>query len=386
MPASNRYDVVVVGARPAGAAAALTLARGGARVLVVERDAPGTDTLSTHALMRGAVMLLAGWGLLQPLTAAGTPPIRTTTFAYGQERVAVAIRPGHGVDALIAPRRWLLDRTLARAAEQAGAEIRHRTALRGLLHAADGRVCGVVLSGPDGTATELRAGLVIGADGRRSSLARMVGAPVEQAGRHAAAVIYAHVGGLADRGTRWHYGPGVAAGAIPTNGGAHCVFAATTPARYREGLRGDLAAGLHRLLVEVDGELAAEVAAGRMVGPPRGFAGEAGFLRRAHGPGWALAGDAGHFRDPITAHGITDALRDGWMLGAAALQGTARALAEFQAARDSLARPLFRITDAIAALPADMDRLRALHGELNAAMKAGQGWIAARLDALPQAA
>ena len=56
------YDVVVVGARASGAATALLLSRGGARVLLVDRDPRIEDTLSTHALMRPAVQLLAQWG------------------------------------------------------------------------------------------------------------------------------------------------------------------------------------------------------------------------------------------------------------------------------------------------------------------------------------
>jgi NAD(P)-dependent dehydrogenase (short-subunit alcohol dehydrogenase family) len=95
-----RYDVVIAGARPAGAATAMLLARAGARVLVVERDAPGTDTLSTHALMRGAVMLLHKWGLADALLAAGTPPVRQTRFVYGPEEIVLNIKAQHGVDAL----------------------------------------------------------------------------------------------------------------------------------------------------------------------------------------------------------------------------------------------------------------------------------------------
>ena len=94
-----RYDAIVVGARCAGAATALLLARAGARVLMLDRDAEGSDTLSTHALMRGAVVQLARWGMLARIVAAGTPPVRRTTFAYGPERTELEIGAAHGVDA-----------------------------------------------------------------------------------------------------------------------------------------------------------------------------------------------------------------------------------------------------------------------------------------------
>ncbi|MGE5413621.1 MAG: FAD-dependent oxidoreductase, partial [Syntrophomonadaceae bacterium] len=100
-----RYDAIVVGARVAGAATAMLLARAGLRVLVVERGRLGGDTVSTHALMRGAVLQLHRWGLLGALEAARTPPIRSATFHYGEEDVPVAIKPRDGIDALYAPRR-----------------------------------------------------------------------------------------------------------------------------------------------------------------------------------------------------------------------------------------------------------------------------------------
>ena len=100
---SRPYDVVIVGARAAGAATAMLLARHGLRVLVVERSHPGSDTLSTHALMRGGVMQLHRWGLLDRIVEAGTPAVRRTTFSYGPEQVVISIKPAHGVDALYAP-------------------------------------------------------------------------------------------------------------------------------------------------------------------------------------------------------------------------------------------------------------------------------------------
>ena len=91
--ARTHYDAIVVGARCAGAATALQIARAGGRVLVVDRDRPGTDTLSTHALMRPAVALLDAWGLIAAIERAGTPVIRTTSFSYGDETIPIAIKP-----------------------------------------------------------------------------------------------------------------------------------------------------------------------------------------------------------------------------------------------------------------------------------------------------
>src|SRR4051812_44103940 len=109
MSAHEAYDVLVVGARCAGAATAMLMARKGLRVLVIDRSGYGADTISTHALMRGGVLQLHRWGVLPRLLEAGTPPVRTTTFHYGDESVSVAMKPSHGVDALYAPRRTLLD-------------------------------------------------------------------------------------------------------------------------------------------------------------------------------------------------------------------------------------------------------------------------------------
>ena len=86
------------------------------------------------------------------------------------------------------------------------------------------------------------------------------------------------------------------------------------------------------------------------------FAGEPGYLRRATGPGWALVGDAGYFKDPITAHGITDALRDAELLARAVLAGTEAALAGYAATRDALSLPLFAATDALAGARLDARR------------------------------
>ncbi len=214
------HDVVIVGARPAGAATALLLARAGARVLVVERAAYGSDTVSTHALMRAGVLQLHRWGLGPALVATGAPPIRRTTFFYGDEAVEVAIRPRLGVDALYAPRRTALDALLVDAARAAGAEVRHGVALVGLSRDAGGRIDAAILEDVAGRRTRAAARLVVGADGLRSTVARLVGARMHHRGRHAAGILYGYFAGVADGGYEWHYRPGVTAGVIPTSGGA----------------------------------------------------------------------------------------------------------------------------------------------------------------------
>ncbi len=121
IPFRPRYDAVIVGARCAGAATALLLARAGAKVLLVDRQAYGSDTMSTHALMRGGVLQLHRWGLLPMVMAEETPEIRCATFHYGQEALRLSIKAEHGVSYLCAPRRTVLDRVLVDAARRAGA-------------------------------------------------------------------------------------------------------------------------------------------------------------------------------------------------------------------------------------------------------------------------
>lgn len=365
----ERFDALVVGARCAGAATAMLMARQGMRVLAVDRGGYGTDTLSTHALMRGGVMLLARWGVLPRLIEAGTPPIRRTTFHYGTEAIAVDLRPGDGVDALYAPRRTLLDAALVDCAWEAGAEFRHEHTLTGLLRDERGRVSGATVLDAKGREHSIAAGLVVGADGIGSAVARLVEAPIAVQAEHASAVLYGYFPGLVDTGTHWHYASGAAAGRIPTNAGRHCIFASVTPERFRRELHRDRLDVLRDILREVSPPLAEEIGVTVPDTPIIPFAGRKGFLRQAAGPGWALVGDAGYFKDPITAHGITDALRDASLLAEAAVAGSAAAFARYVARRDDLSLPLFHVTDEITGYDWTLDEAKAMHLRLNAAMK-----------------
>src|SRR5947208_402636 len=229
------FDVVVVGARIAGAATAMLLARHGARVALVDRSRFAADTTSTHALMRAGVLQLHRWGLLDRVRAAGTPPVHRVTFSYQDVVVPITIKPSNGVDALYAPRRTVLDPILVNAAREAGVDVRFGVTVTGLTRGRDGRPDGVTGTGPDGRPCGIHARFVVGADGFRSTIARLVQAPVERIGKHASAVTYGYWTGAHVDGYEWIFRPDAAAGAIPTNDGQVCVFASATPERIGRG-------------------------------------------------------------------------------------------------------------------------------------------------------
>lgn len=367
--ARHTWDVVVVGARCAGAATAIDLARAGLRVLVVERSPLGSDTLSTHALMRGGVVQLARLGVLDRVVAAGTPAVPVTTFHYDDEVVPIPIAPKHGVAALRAPRRTVLDPILADAAREAGAELVFGRYVHGVLTDRAGRVTGVSLRDSAGIVTDVRAGLVVGADGLRSVVAQAVRAPIEHSGTRSSATLYRLVPWVPADGYHWHWRPGFGAGVIPTNGGESVVFAAASSEWFRLRRARGLEALYAEMLAGAAPDLAARVRA-FAPGVLRAFPGRPGYLRRSSGPGWALVGDAGYFRDPITSHGMTDALRDAAGLARAIACGTEQALRDHQRDRDDDALEIMRLSDEIAGFAWDFTELRALHKRLSRAMSA----------------
>lgn len=383
---NRRYDVVVVGARVAGAATALLLARAGLRVALVERASYGSDTVSTHGLMRPGVLQLSRWGLLERVVAAGTPPVRRTDFHYaGSEPVQVSIKPSPGVDALYAPRRTVLDPILVDAAAEAGAHVLHGVTVTGLLRDDDGRVCGVRAVGSQG-AVDLRGTLTVGADGIRSTVAREAGAPVVRQGVVASAMLYRYVAGQVGNVYEWGYAASSAAGLIPTNDGLTCVFVGTTPARMHALRRAGVESAFATLAATAGPVFAERLAAAVPVGRVRGWAGLPGYVRRSYGPGWVLVGDAAYFRDPITAHGMTDALRDAELLADQIVEflsgGLPEALAmgRYQATRDRLSRRLLEATEEVAGYAWDTERVQALLRQVSSAMSDEVEYLQARED------
>ncbi|HUH07062.1 MAG TPA: NAD(P)/FAD-dependent oxidoreductase [Egibacteraceae bacterium] len=379
----DHYDAIIVGGRLAGASTAMLLARAGLRVLVAERARYGSDTLSTHALMRAGVIQLSRWGLLNEIDAAGTPAVRTTTIRYGDTEAIIDIKPMPHCPALYAPKRRLLDRVLADAAVRAGADVRFRTRVNHLLRDADGAVIGAEIDDRDGGQRDVFAPITIGADGSRSLVASTVGAPVYAEGAHATAFIVGYWSGVEAEGYQWLYADGGAAGVIPTNDGQLCVWTGIPHTEFPD-VRALPDHGFRAGLARVAPDWLARLDAGAQHGPLRAFPGMPGYLRQPAGPGWALVGDAGYFKDPITAHGMTDALRDAELLAGAVVDGLGgaadlpTAMARYRDTRDRLSREVFELGDRVSAYDWDMNDLR----ELLVAMSEGMRGEVAHLGAL----
>jgi flavin-dependent dehydrogenase len=355
------YDVIIVGARVAGAATAMLLARRGLKVLAVDRARFPSDTLSTHQIQLPGVARLARWGLLDRL--GDTPPVRRLRFDPGPTVLAGTLPAHDGVDALYGPRRTLLDHVLVDAARAAGAEVREHETVRGLL-TDNGTVTGIETS----TVREEHARLVVGADGRHSLVAATVGAPRYHEKPNLTMAYYAYWEGVPLSGGEIYGRDRLAIGAWPTNDGLVMTYVGAPVAEFPT-FRRDPEGNLRRALDRA-GDLGERVRAGRLVEHLRGTPELPNFFRKPYGPGWALVGDAGYVLDPITAQGISDALRDAELLADAVAAGFGgvrpldAALARYQRERDRSALPMYRFTTDLATLHPPRVEERVLFGAL----------------------
>ncbi|MFC4587975.1 FAD-dependent oxidoreductase [Sphaerisporangium corydalis] len=355
------YDVIVVGARCAGSPTAMLLARAGYRVLLLERARFPRDTLSTHYLHQPGVSRLARWGLLDAVAASGCPPLHETVYQVGDVRLVGTSAPVDGYAEGYAPRRHVLDAILAEGAAASGAELREGCTVTGLLYDGD-RVCGVRWRTSDGTQYEERASLVVGADGMRSTVARLAGAEIVIEDPRLTCVYYTYWSDVPSV-FELYEAPGRWVGAAPTNDGATCV-AAYFPQDEFETVRADVEGAYLANIRETAPSMYERLRAGRRVERIYGTGDQQNFFRRAHGPGWALVGDAGHHKDSITARGISDAFLQAELL-AAHLEGVdpaddaalSRALRGYGDDRDQRLAEIYESTLIVARLKVTEEKL-----------------------------
>lgn len=365
------HDVIIIGARAAGASLALTLVRQGLKVLLIDRDDFPSDTMSGHYIHPAGVAALRRIGAGDALTAAAAPPQRTVTVDFGP--VVLSGTPTAAADGTVegfAPRRYIFDPLLCAAAVVAGAEFLPGMSFDEPLTDDTGSVVGVAARNREGRRVEFRARLVVGADGKRSRVARTVGAAVYDARPATTCTFYSYFSGMDVPSTRLHVRDGHFCVATPTNDGLTFVAIAwpvDSFARIKADIDGafrDTAAGMPWV-----GE---RLAVSRREERFTGTADLDAFFRVPHGPGWALVGDAGYHKDPITAQGMTDAFLHAELLAGAAVEGLSgrapleAALATYHARRDALARPLFDLTCDLARLAPPAPEMAAAIGAMAA--------------------
>jgi len=297
----HEYDVVIVGARCAGSPMATMLARAGADVCLVDQARFPSDTLSTHLIQSHGVDILEGLGVRDTLLGLGAAEIDRFTLVNDDVRIHGEAIPGD--TRALCVRRVTLDEVLVTAAEAAGAEVRTRTRATGVIHD-DRRVVGVETG--DGP---IRARLVVGADGMRSSVADWVGSReyhVEPGGRMFAVGYFEGVTNLEGHLRIGRVGDNAFI-AAPADGGLYMAGVGTSLSDS-DAFKADRKASFDRGLSAWP-ELGDLVDGSSRVGPIRMITEWHSFFREAAGPGWALVGDAGHFKDFTPGQGISDALR-----------------------------------------------------------------------------
>ena len=350
------YDVIVVGARCAGAPLAMLLARRGHRTLLVDRSTFPSDTVSTHVIHPPGVAALGRWGLLDQVVATGCPPVSRYSFDFGP--VTLAGAPGtDAVPSAYAPRRILLDKILLDAAAAAGAEVREGYRVDELV-VEDGTVVGI----RSGSSVE-RARVVVGADGRNSVVAKAVDPAVYEDHPPLTVGYYSYWSNLPTDTFEAYSRPGRGWAVCPTNDGLTLVVGGWPHAELAQ-YRNDVEAELMRTF-ELSPAFAERIKDAKREERIAG-ASVPNYFRVPSGPGWALVGDAGYSRDFITAQGITDAFLDAENLAEALTTGggSEAAMAGYRTARDTRAMPVYQMTLGIASLQPPDEQMIQLVGAI----------------------
>ena len=353
----EQADVVVVGGRLAGCAVAAPLARAGRRVVVLDRMRFPSDQLSTHVLMPAGTSELARMGALPRVLSLNPSRARFVEIEVDGVACRERLRPAaDGIDFGVCVPRDLQDVQLVEATREQGAEIREGCAVEALTWRA-GRVTGVRYRDADGSPRELACTLLVGADGRRSTVASLVGAWTPyRLSRNGRGLVFRYMddprAGTADAETyrQWRDGSSFAF-AFPTTPAGRLLILMMGHRDEAGEARREPEEYWQRKLREHPG--VAERTAGAPPGSKLRSTGETpAFFRASSGPGWALAGDAGHFKDPVTGQGMRDAMYAGRTLAEAVLptlddaDAVDVATRAWEAARDRECLPAYHFANA----------------------------------------
>lgn len=355
----ERVQAIVVGGGPAGAATAWALASQGLDVIVLDKARFPRDKACAEYLSPQGSRILDAMGVLDTVEAAGAAQLagmRVRSPDGGIIHGEFAAQHGFTGfrDRGLALRRRHLDPILQTAARRAGASVRDGQSVDGLITVGS-TVTGVRVRGSDGP-SEIRAELVIGADGLRSGVARHLGLASRLPWPRRVAFV-AHFRDVTDIGAHgeMHVERDGYVGLADVGHGETNV-AIVVPKVMARAAAGDSAGFMTRWLQDHP-QLADRFAAATRTSPVMVTGPFASHARRGYAPGVALVGDAADFFDPFTGEGIYAALRGGELLGefaAAAIRAASpreslRALQAYETARIAEFRSKWMVERAIGA-------------------------------------
>jgi 2-polyprenyl-6-methoxyphenol hydroxylase-like FAD-dependent oxidoreductase len=302
------HDAIVIGARCAGAPTAMLLGRKGYKVLLLDRATFPSDVPHGHFIHRHGPPRLARWGLLERITATNCPPVTSSVIDLGDFPLCATGLEVDGVALGYGPRRSVLDTMLIDAAIEAGVEVRTGFSVEGFTTDGD-RITGIRGRTSSARAPTIEsATIVVGADGRRSRLARFVCAEEYNVVPTLTCWYFSYWSGVSDPGVEIYFRPNTGIFVFPTNDALTGIFVGW-PASHLAAVRSDIE---RHFIAAVDAipTLSARLRAGRREEPFKGASDVPNFFRKPYGRGWALVGDAGLHKDPILALGMCDGLRD----------------------------------------------------------------------------
>ena len=330
-------DAVVVGARCAGSTLALALARHGWNVVLVDRATFPSETVSTHLIFPNTLARLNELGALDVLLASHEVPMLELRIVGLGHEISGSFTPIGGFDRCAAPRRTALDKAILDTALAAGVDGRFGEGVVDLIGSgtAEDPVAGVVLESGE----RIAAKWVFGCDGRASTVARRLGVKKTRPVQGEVAFLFAYWSGIPDNGlatseireleivNRWAGEDG------------SCLLITWGDSEFTRGSKAERRTRylqqLRRFPEVIESSLLddAEMISDLVVAPESLMR---GFFRAPNGPGWALVGDACHFKHPGTAQGIGDAVEQAVYV-ADALSGAQPSLDRYQHWRDERA-------------------------------------------------
>ena len=321
--ANERFDVVIVGARCAGSPLATFLKRAGLSVCVVDQAEFPSDTLSTHMFQLSGIEVLQKLGVLHAVLSEGAPPITDCYMKFEDVDLSgpPRLRPNDVPVPMLCVRRISLDVHLVEMAKTTGVDMRLHHRVTGLFER-NGRVRGVRVVDRRGKSSILEADLVVGADGRLSTIARLTGARRYHVVPSERLSAWAYFRGVPrEPVTRVFYYRRDDDFVVAAPADNDLFLAIICPSiEYWDDYRADSERWFHDTISRCE-PVADLLSGAERVTKFRGLTRFEGFFREATGPGWVLVGDSGHFKDPTPGQGISDALRQVDKLADAIIRG-----------------------------------------------------------------